>query len=320
LFIASTLFLIVLVLRRLALARELQRRRQIEERLRPLALDLLDEDELMPPLALAPDDAVVFVELLGRYGRRVRGGAAERLGAWLQSSGALGQTLGQLHSRRAWRRATAAYSLGDMASAEAVPALLAALADADEGVRSAAARSLGRLGAVAAVEPLLEAQANRRVSRIVVGQALLSIGTPAVPKLLELASATDDHERAGAVELVGLIGDAVDATPLLEALRDTSAEVRAQAAQALGRLGDDEAATALRASLDDRIAFVRAAAAEALGEIGDRDAAPALRAIAIADTFEPARAAARALARIDAALVRAGGSPHLDEAADLAAL
>jgi HEAT repeat protein len=297
-----------------------RRRLQIEERLRPLALDLLDEEELMPPLALAPEEAVVFVELLGRYGRRVRGDAAERVGAWLQGSGALDQTLEQLRSRRAWRRATAAYALGDMASPVAAPALLAALDDVDEGVRFAAARSLGRLGAVEAVEPLLEAQANGRVSRIVAGQALLAIGTPAVAKLLELASATDDHERASAVELVGLIGDAVDAAPVLAALRDTSAEVRAQAARALGRLGADEAATGLRAALEDRIAFVRAAAAEALGEIGDRDAAPALRAIAIADAFEPARAAARALARIDAALVRGGGSPHLDEAADLASL
>jgi len=167
---------VLLVVRRLALARELRRRLQIEERLRPLALDLLDEDELMPPLALAPEEAVVFVELLGRYGRRVRGDAAERVGAWLQGSGALGLTMGQLRSRRAWRRATAAYALGDMASSEAVPALLAVLDDADEDVRSATARSLGRLGAVEAVEPLLAAQANRRVSRIVVGQALLSIG------------------------------------------------------------------------------------------------------------------------------------------------
>ena len=76
----------------------------------------------------------------------------------------------------------------------------------------------------------------------------------------------------------------------------------------------------MRELLDDRIPFVRAAAAAALGEIGDEGASGRLRALAIEDSFDPARAAAQALARLDPDAVRGGGSPYLDEAADMLAL
>jgi len=320
LLIASLVFLLVLVLRRLDLAREARSRLTLEERLRPLALQLLDEDAELPPRELAADEAAVFAELLGRYGRNVRGSAAARLETWFSSSGAVDVTIERLHSPKDWQRAAAAYALGDMASARVVPDLLSALGYRDAAVRAAAARSLGRLGATDAVEMLLEAQADGRLPRLVTGQALLAIGTPALPRLLPLVAATDERERAAAVELVGLIGGAVDARPLVEALRDPSAVVRAQAALALGRLAAEEAAARLRDLLDDRIPFVRAAAAEALGAVGDEVAAPRLRELAVADLFEPARAAAHALARIRPQLVSAGGSAYLDEAADLLAL
>ncbi|MFL5929085.1 MAG: HEAT repeat domain-containing protein [Gaiellaceae bacterium] len=320
LLIASTVFLLVLVLRRLGLAREARNRLTLEERLRPLALELLDEDAELAPRELAADEAEVFAELLGRYGRNVRGSVAARLEAWFSSSGAFDVTIERLRSPKDWQRAAAAYALGDMASARAAPDLLAALGDEDPVVRAAAARSLGRLAATEAVEPLLEAQAEGRLPHLVAGQALLAIGPSALPRLLPLVTVDDERERAAAVELVGLIGGAVDARPLVAALRDASAAVRAQAALALGRLGSEEAAARLRDLLDDRIPFVRAAAAEALGAVGDERAAPRLRELAVDDVFEPARAAAHALARVRPELVAAGGSPYLDEAADLLAL
>lgn len=316
----SVLFLVVLVVRRLGLAREGRRRLELEERLRPLALQLLDEDAPLPSFDLPAADAAMFAELLGRYGRRVRGDAQERLRLWFSGSGALHAASERLKSRQAWKRAAAAYALGDMGSPWAAEDLCAALDDPDAAVRAAAARSLGRLGSVQAVKPLLEASAAGTVPRLAAGQALLSIGPQALPALLALVGSSDPDERAAAIELVGLIGGAVDATPVIAELDDASAEVRAQAARALGRLGAGDAALRLRELLDDRIPFVRAAAAAALGEIGDEGAVADLRRLAVEDSFEPARAAAHALARIDPEEVRGGGSPFLDEAADMVAL
>jgi HEAT repeat protein len=241
------------------------------------------------------------------------------VGAWLTGSGALDRARGDLQARASWRRALAAYALGDMASRSSVGDLVGALDDESRDVRAAAARSLGRLGAVDAVKPLLLAQAERRVPRTVVGQALLAIDQPAVPALLLLADADGADTRAGAVELVGLIGGGSEGRVVVGALRDASAEVRAQAARALGRLGAGDAAAALRIALDDRIEFVRAAAAEALGEIGDDAALEALVEMAERDGFDAARAAAHAVVRIDPSAATHGG-PFLVEAIDMAAL
>lgn len=316
----SVLFVIVLVLRRLGLARSARRRQLLEERLRPAALALLDEDGELPPMDMPPADAAIFAELLGRFGRTLRGSATSRLALWFAGSGAIHHATRELSRRAAWRRAAAAYALGDMGSPWASGDLLAALRDDDATVRAAAARSLGRLAVAEAVVPILTAQAAGLVPRLVAGQALLAIGPAAVPSLLELVGSVDAHERAAACELVGLIGGAIDEGPLVSALSDAAADVRVNAARALGRLGAEDAAARLRELLDDRIPAVRAAAAEALGEIGDDLAVGALLRNAREDEFDAARAAARAVARIDPGSVRAGGGAHLDEAGDLLAL
>jgi HEAT repeat protein len=101
--------------------------------------------------------------------------------------------------------------------------------------------------------------------------------------------------------------------------------VRAAAARALGRIGTRSATDALRAALEDPAPFVRTAAAHALGRIGDRDAFDALVRQASADAYDPAQAAAQALAAIDPLhAIRLGGAEgagaHLAEAAALAEL
>src|SRR5205085_9142221 len=119
--------------------------------------------------------------LLWRLGRQVRGGATERIAGFFEQRGYVDGELEALGSRRAWRRATAAYVLGDMGSIAAAPALLERLvADPDRDVRSASARSLGRLSAVEAAPALLEALAQHRVPRAIAGQALLELGSGAV--------------------------------------------------------------------------------------------------------------------------------------------
>jgi HEAT repeat protein len=112
---------------------------------------------------------------------------------------------------------------------------------------------------------------------------------------------------------------------VLQHLRDPAAAVRVASAIALGRLGAGEAGDALTRALEDRVPAVRAAAALALGQTGNRDAVEALLPVARSDAFEPARAAAQALARIDPPRVlevaaEPDAGPHLREAADLLTL
>jgi HEAT repeat protein len=166
----------------------------------------------------------------------------------------------------------------------------------------------------------VRALAREEIPHGTAGHALLELGAAAVPALRDLAADDDAGLRAAAVELLGVVGSPVDAELLVERLRDSSAEVRARAARALGRLAAAEAAEAVRGALADRIPFVRAAGATATGEIGDRASAGILLEVAARDSFDPAQAAARALARLDPELLadaaRAGRGPHVAEFAD----
>lgn len=284
----------------------------------------MDGERQTPP-PLTKREELVLAELLGVYARALRGEVQARLGAYFEARGTVDRALAALSSRRAARRARAAFVLGHMGAPRATSALCRALEDPARDVRIAAARSLGRLGVPATAAPLLECLVDRRVPRLIVAQALLTIGPSAVPHLRELTLHPDAAERAGALELIGLLGDAGDTAVVLRGLRDTSADVREQAALALGRVGAADASAALRAALDDRLPAVRAAAARALGAIGDVAAVDRLVAVARDDAFEPARAAARAVRRITphrvaALAAQAGSGQHLAEAADLEGL
>jgi HEAT repeat protein len=318
------LFVCTLALRRVALAREERRSLEAEERLRPLALRLLDG--ATPNRKLSHGDAERLAALLGRLARNLSGEARAHVAAFFEAHGFVARSLADLHRRQGWRRAQAAFLLGDMGSPQAVEPLIAALADDDHEVRAVAARSLGRLGDVAAVEPLVYALVQGRVPRAVAGQSLLSLGQSSLPRLRPLVHAPESEVRAVAVELIGLLGDAGEGPFLIDRICDSSAEVRAKTCRALGRLGASEAARELRTALVDRVPFVRATAAHALGALGDRSAAPSLLRQARYDSFDPAQAAARALAKVDPASLWAaarqsgGAGPHVAEAADLTAV
>jgi HEAT repeat protein len=317
----SVLFLVALVARRISLARAERRRTELEARLRPLALALVDDGEVQER-AWTSEERAVLAESIGRLSRSVAGEARERIGAYFAGTEAYSNEIRALGDRRAWRRATAAYRLGDMACAEAVPAVLERVGDRDPDVRAAAARSLGRLAAPEAAAPLVHVLVNGTVPRTIAFRALLDIGPDALPVLRDLVHDEDQDLRAAAVELLGWLGDASDDAVLIDAVRDPSAEVRARAAGALGRLAALEGAEALTGALDDRIYFVRLHAARALGQVGEHAAVPRLVRQARDDRFEAARAAAEALACIDpdallAAAEEPGAGPHLHEAADL---
>ena len=313
--------LIALGFRRFLLARRDRRYREAEQRVRPLAIALVEgEGADSSPLSTA--DQAVLAEVLSRYSRKLRGDAQARIAAYFRGSASLHEELQALNSRRMWRRATAAFRLGDMACEEVMPDVLAALDDPKREVRAAAARSLGRLGAVAAALPIVEVLVSRRVPNGVAGQALLALGAAARDELGRIANHDEPAVRATAITLLGLVGDGRDSDVAAAALADPSADVRRAAAEALGRIGTLEDEEAVRAALEDRMHFVRAEAASTLGVLESTSAVPRLVEIARVDRFRPARAAARAVARNDPEVLEAvaaqrGAGPHLHEAADL---
>lgn len=317
----SAAFLVGLVARRMWLARDEQRRAELEQRLKPLALALVANDDVeLPPLSSR--EMSLLAEVIGRYSRQLSGEARERIARYFWGTEAFANELGALDDRRAWRRATAAYRLGDMACREAGEALIARLEDGDADVRTAAARSVGRLQFENGATALVRVLVSGTVPRTIAFRAVLDIGGAALPELRRLAGAEDPLVRAASVELIGWIGDASDADLLVELVDDPSAEVRARSAAALGRLAEIEGAAALTRALDDRIYYVRLHAARALGYIGERAAVGRLLRQAREDRFEAARAAAEAVALLDpeallAASEAPNAGPHLHEAADL---
>jgi HEAT repeat protein len=324
-FLVTALLLLIFVLfRRVTLALRESRHAEAEGRVRPLAIALVEGEDTAPS-ELSVGDQAVLAEVLSRYSRKLSGEAGARIAAYFRGGPALASALGDLHSRRTWRRAAAAYRLGDMACEEAAPALLEALDDRRRQVRAAAARSLGRLGIIDATLPLVEQLVSRRLPHVVAGGALLELGAGVVPELRRIATSDEPGIRATAVVLLGLVGDSRDSPVVEQTLHDPSAAVRAAAAESLGRIGSSSAESELRTTLDDRAHFVRALAATSLGVINSRQALPKLVEIARTDLFRPARAAAQAVANIDPDGLRRvaaepGAGAHLHEAADLKAL
>jgi HEAT repeat protein len=320
---ASSLAMLgVLVLRRSHLARRDRLQRGLEDGLKGIAMELLHAGAEPPP-HLGEEERQALADLLGRYARAIRGPTHDRIVDYFEREGTVARELEVMSGARAgWRRAMAAFRLGDIGPASAAPALAAALKDPDRDVRIAAARSIGRLRAPEVAEDLLAAGVDRQVPPALVRWALLQIGAPALPRLLPGLSADDERVRSGAVQLIGLLGGPSEAGQIEERLRDTSAMVRAQAARALGRIGGGRNLPALREAAWDRIPTVRVAAAEALGQLRDRDSVAELAVRAVGDQFEVARACAQAVAAIDPAeaaqRAAATGSVHLLEAADLA--
>ncbi len=322
--LASGLFVVFLVARSAWLEHQERRWRGATETVRPAVLELIEGDATASE-DLTGTEAQAFESLLGRYAVSLRGEARARITRWFETHGAVERELERLTDPRAWRRAQAAFALGDMGSAAAIPALVAALQDRNSDVRSAATRSLGHLRATEAIEPAIHAAIAQRVPRSVVTAAAIEMGAPVAHELPPLFDHEEARVRSAAVELFGLLDISGDAEPIVASLGDPSPRVRAAAATALERVADASAAASVRTALSDSDASVRAAAATALGTIGGDESLETLLEVARGDDFEPARAAAHAAARIDPARVRAaadaaGAGQFMTEAADLAAL
>ena len=121
------------------------------------------------------------------------------------------------------RRGEAIDALGCMNSYQGLSVLLGALKDKSPDIRLRAAYALGQFELAAPSVELIP--------------AVLKIGAPAVPALIELAKKPNPATRRAAVIALGQIGpDAESARPALTSLlRDPDPEIRISAAEALNK-------------------------------------------------------------------------------------
>jgi len=80
---------------------------------------------------------------------------------------------------------------------------------------------------------IIQLQSKRGIDRQRARAALVKIGKPAVPSLVNLLSSSKEHLRWEASKALGSINDSAAAAPLVDALRDESMEVRWLAGEAL---------------------------------------------------------------------------------------
>jgi HEAT repeat protein len=198
-------------------------------------------------------------------------------------------------------RLEAASVAGRVRLREAVPILLDWLDDKEAETRRSAAAALGRIGEARALAAIARALGDaaaevRRAAVIALGQ--LGSADAVVPLLGRLED-VDLGVRTEAIGALGTMRDARAVAPLLGALADPAAEVRTAVSVALGRIGDARALPALAHALGDEVDDVRLAAAAALGQLGDPGAVRALKPVLERADARLGQAVIAALAAID---------------------
>jgi len=278
--VALVLLLLAVVAHRVGAGLLDARRQRLVQRVRPLLLAVLADDdpdpESLEALSSLPDSQWRVLEptVVGMLGK-VRGDARGSLVDLLRKRGTLERAERRTHAPSWVARCEAAEMLGAARQPQSLVALVSLLHDRDREVRQVAARALGRIGAKGAVEPLLEAVVGRRAlpSRDVASALVLLEPTATAALVDAVGRARAPQVRAMGAEVLGLRG-AVEATGLLVAMveHDDHLEVRIRAARALGRIGVRAATPPLMEALRAESPELRAVAARALGQLGAADA------------------------------------------------
>jgi HEAT repeat protein len=213
----------------------------------------------------------------------VRAAAKEALGKIAPAEGRAQRVAAGLRSKDAPTRLAIAVSLSEMGDQgrPAIPMLVRAFHDADEGVRFAAANSAAIIAPDSAsvkkgVMALVVNPQEDRFERAKLAHAAKDVNLPladGVPALVAQAKASDLLLRKGAVVILGLVRPVSDQAiqALITALNDESPDVRGLSAESLGEIGKE--AQAALPTLDhlmktDRDAGVRNFASAAYYRIG----------------------------------------------------
>ena len=169
-----------------------------------------------------------------------------------------------LRSRLSWRRAVALHVFGLIQERQRAGAIVAALDDPHDDVRSAALDALTDLQDPATLPAIVVRLHDASLHRARRLAALTAFGSQAEPLLLELAEVDSQH-RVHIAQALAICGTARSRPTLCRWSDDARPEVRIAALDALGHVGlDDIAAHCTLRALASDDSHVRAAAARAL--------------------------------------------------------
>lgn len=168
-------------------------------------------------------------------------------------------------------RLAAAARLVGLPTRDALDAALAGLTDRSWRVRKAAVEAVlahpDRDGALDGLIAALREEANAG-QRNSAAEALVRLGTVAVPAVLGRVGDRDPEVRKFVVDVLGEIADRRTIPALVGALADGETNVRTAAVEALGKIGDERAVEGLLAVLEKGDLWLQHAALSALGRIG----------------------------------------------------
>jgi HEAT repeat protein len=270
----------VKVLRYLKISWYKRHYRRIEPALENYILTGEDQPELS---RLRPWQRDLFLSrlIIERMGL-LRGAGREYLMRLAKELGLVDRYMGALRSRRRWRRARAAESLGYFGGEEAVEPLVELLSDEDETIRAVAARALARIGSDRAVQLLTQTLDNPSdLTRLRVAENLERLGNRSVRPLSGELLSLETHGALTAAEVLGNLRDSAARPALSSALMYTRDEdVKAQATLALGKIGDPADIPLILESAKSPSWPVRTQAVNALGLIGDISTIPVLKEMA----------------------------------------
>lgn len=239
--------------------------------------------------------------LLG-MSRELVGETRARLTQTFQILGFVEEELRDLARRRWWIRAKACRNLALMRAEEATSDLIMLLDDDEEDVRTEAAMALVNIAGVKALDPLFTNL--HRVSvwmSIQLSKAILAMGSPAVPALIDSLKSDYTSVKAFSVEMLGEIGDISACAPLIDLAGSATTELRCKALLAIGNLGDEAGRTVLLDHLSSDDERIRVAAARGLGYLASPETATSLKEHLLNDTIRVRLEAGRSLSRIDTA-------------------
>ncbi len=166
-------------------------------------------------------------------------------------------------------------ALGTLKVQQAVPAIVAVLADTTFTRRYVAAMALGEIGHPDGIPALIRALDDEvLLVRRYATRSLIKFNQSAVDVLIASLGTASERVDAAVIRALGDIGDRRALEPLLT---QVSGPVRSEAFLALGKLRDPRAEQALIIGLSDQEWQVRMNAAMALGPVGSVAAEAPLR-------------------------------------------